>query len=118
MASRTKRPAIQIWPRKYYTSPTKEHREAIQLHNYRSFFIKWKCIENRTPEVVDELACHILPLYEKEFWAECEKTGESATSIMVDNHVKYHKLYAHAWFLGSRDFWWDRYSSVRDQLLA
>ena len=114
MPSRSQRPAIKIWPRKYYTSPTKEHREAIRLHNYRCFFLK--SIENCTPEVVDDLAYYIQPRYAKEFWADCEQAGPTHT--MFDNFVKYHQHYAHSWFLGSRDFWWDRYATVREELLA
>src|SRR5258706_11779716 len=115
MASRTEHRAMQIWPRKYYTSPTPQHREAIRLHNYRAFFLK--CIEKKTPEVVEDLACKIQPLYEKEFWAECEKHG-MATYVKFDNHVRYHDRCAHSWFLGAHDFWWDHYGTVRDPLLA
>jgi hypothetical protein len=115
MASNTERRAIQIWPRKYYMSATEEHREAIRLHNYRSYFLK--CIEKQTPEVVEHLASKIRPLYEKEFWADCDKYGY-AINVKFDNHVKYHDRCSYSWFLGTHDFWWDHYGTVRDPLLA
>src|SRR5262249_33806018 len=91
-----------------------EHRESIRVHNYRSFFLK--SIEKCTPEVVEDLARDILPHYSAEFWAECEKDGQS-TLRKFDNHVKYHNRYAHAWFSSSDDYWWERYATVRNPLL-
>jgi hypothetical protein len=103
---------LLTWPRKY---ASRDHL-ATHQHNLRVHFVR--CIERRTPEVVEDLAREILPHYRSAFESEASAYG-SESELYLDKRAQHHAAMAQA-LIGATSpaDRWDGYQAVREHLIA